>query len=121
MCFRAFEEAWRAASAARVVACMAADGEVGVRLFGPPFHARWTRMKPAQALRALGTYFSGLRKGPALRDVTPRDSPAEVRLYEFSYRAHKQDETTTLLRVALSYDADRNRHGLASLLEKDRP
>lgn len=121
ICFGAFERAWRAASATRVVACMQDAGEVSVRLYGPPFRARWSRMKSAQARRALAEYFEGLRSGPELRDVTPRNSPEEVRLYEFTYRAAKADEATTLLSVSLSYDAKSNTHALASIAEKDLP
>jgi hypothetical protein len=119
--FAAFERAFEARSAADVAGLVADEGEVRVRLLGPPFSGKESRMKPAQAKRALGEWFDALQEGPTLSDVTAAEGPRCVRLYECTYRVRKSNATTTLLQVTVGKEGAASRCTLSSIVEKDRP
>jgi len=119
--FAAFERAFEARSAAAVAALVADEGEVRVRLLGPPFSGKESRMKAAQAKRALGEWFESLQEGPTLADVTAAEGPRCVRLYECTYRVRKSNATTTLLQVTVGKEGAASRCTLSSIVEKDRP
>jgi hypothetical protein len=119
--FAAFQRAFEARSGAEVAALVAQSGEVRVLLLGAPFSGKESRMKPAQAKRALGEWFESLQEGPTLSDVSAAEGPRCVRLYECTYRVRKSNATTTLLQVTVAKEGAASRCTLSSIVEKDRP
>lgn len=113
--FDAFTKAWTAGSADGVVATMAPKGGVRFDLLAYPLAGKARTMKPKQARATLKAYFKRLG-GIALVDKTPKRSPANVRIYEYSYKPTGESKRTTRLQVQLKQDGN-GRWVLASVNE----
>ena len=88
-------------------------------LLAYPLSGKTRSMRPKQARASLKAYFHRIR-GIALKDITPRKSPASVRLYEFTYTPERENARTTRLHIQLT----RDRKGpwvLASVTESVKP
>ena len=118
-CFGQVRAAWLAASPGDVVSCMQSDGTVTLQLLAWPLSGKARVMKPEQAEATLKAYFKKL-SGLALADVTPRRSPENLRLYEYTCKPEGENARTTHLQVQLRRD-DERRWVLASITESPRP
>ena len=110
---------WRAGSATAVVSAMHHNRMTRFTLLCYPLSGKTCNMRPKQARVSLKTYFLRI-KGIRLKDVTPRTSPASVRLYEFTYTPEREDVRTTRLHIQLA----RDRKGpwvLTSVTESAKP
>ncbi len=117
--FAAFEAAWRARSAESLAKVMEPKQAVAFRLDARPFNGKSRSMRPKQALSTLKQYFKGVSV-ETLKDVTPKRSPANVRLYDYTYKPTGASRQTTRLSVQLKQD--RNRLWvLASVTESPKP
>ena len=76
--FARFAAAWTARSADSVVGCMEPKGKVIFSLFSYPFSGKPRVMGPKQARETLKIYFKRITSA-ALKDVTPKKSPKNVR------------------------------------------
>ncbi len=118
-CFLRFKNAWTARSQTSVVDCMQPKGKVLFTLFAYPLSGKARLMGPEQAKETLKTYFKKVTS-VSLKDVTPKKSPKNVRLYEYTYRATGKNARTTHLQVKLKQDPKRL-WVLASVNESARP
>lgn len=117
--FALFEAAWEARSAVSICACIEDRGKVIFSLFAYPLSGKVRVMGPEQAKEALKIYFRRIAY-VALKDVTPKRSPKNVRLYEYAYKASRENARTTHLQVKLKQDKNRQ-WVLASVTESARP
>jgi len=117
--FAAFEGAWKARSPATIVGCMEPKGSVLVQLMAYPLSGKARSMKPEQAKATLKAYFKKV-SSVKLKDVSPKKSPENVRLYEYTYKPAGENARTTHLRVQLKQDKNRL-WVLASLTESAKP
>ena len=113
--FARFARAWQTRSPKAVVAGMDPRGSARFTLFGYPLSGKSRSMKPAQARAASLSYFKRI-SAIRLRDVTARKTPANVRLYEYTYKPAGENARTTHLQVQLKRDRKR-RWVLASVTE----
>ena len=104
--FASFEAAWRAGSADDLTACMEADGTVTFTLLAYPLSGKSRSMKPEQAKATLKAYFKRV-SSVELVDVSPKKSPSNIRLYEYTYKPAGENARTTHLRVQLKQDKNR--------------
>ena len=104
--FAEFAKAWQAGSSDGVARCMEAKQAVSFKLLAYPLSGKARSMRPEQARATLKAYFKRL-SGLALKDVTPKRSPASVRIYEYSYRPAGQNSQKTRLQVQLKQDRNR--------------
>ena len=98
--FTAFESAWRGGNAAGVAALMSPTGTARYTLLAYPLSGKSRSMKPAQTRVSLAAYFKRLA-GIQLRDRTPKEGPASVRIYDFSYKPARENTRTTRLLVQM--------------------
>lgn len=117
--FAIFEGAWKGRDPAKIVGCMEAKGTATFKLLAYPLSGKSRNMKPEQAKATLKTYFKKV-SSVALKDVSPKKSPKNVRLYEYTYKPAKENARTTHLRVQLKQDKNRL-WVLASLTESAKP
>ncbi len=117
--FVSFEAAWKSRSPARIVGCMEPKGTMLVQLMAYPLSGKARSMKPEQAKAALKAYFKKV-SSVKLKDVSPKKSPKNVRLYEYTYKPAGENARTTHLRVQLKQDKNRQ-WVLASLTESAKP
>lgn len=117
--FAAFESAWTAGSPEKITACMEPKGTVTFTLLAYPLSGKARSMKPEQAKATLKAYFKKV-SGVALKDVSPKRSPKNVRLYEYTYKPAGENARTTHLRVQLKQDKNRL-WVLASVTESAKP
>lgn len=111
--------AWQAGSFEGVARAMEAKGAVSFRLLAAPFSGKARSMRPEQARASLKAYFKQL-SGLRLVDVTPKRSPASVRLYDYTYKQDGENARTTRLHVQLKQDGNRL-WVLASVTESPKP
>ncbi len=104
--FSAFEGAWKSRSAVKVTGCMEPKGTVTFQLLAYPLSGKARSMKPKQAQATLKAYFKKV-SSVKLKDVSPKKSPKNVRLYEFTYKPAGENARTTHLRVQLKQDKKR--------------
>lgn len=117
--FLRFQSAWSTRSIESVIGCMEPKGKVLFTLFGYPLSGKARMMGPEQAKESLKAYFKKITT-VALKDVTPKKSPKNVRLYEYTYKATGENARTTHLQVKLKQDPKRL-WVLASVTESTRP
>ena len=117
--FARFSAAWSARSTASVVGCVEPKGKVIFRLFAYPLSGKVHLMGPEQAKETMKIYFKRITS-VALKDVTPKKSPKNVRLYEYTYKAARESPRTTHLQVKLKQDKKRL-WVLASVTESAKP
>ena len=117
--FAAFEKAWKARSAVNLTACMDPKGTVTFTLLSYPLSGKAKSMKPEQAKATLKTYFKRV-SSVGLKNVTPKKSPKNIRLYEYTYKPTGENARTTHLRVQLKQDKNRL-WVLASVTESAKP
>ncbi len=117
--FATFEGAWKGRDEAKIVACMETKGTATFKLLAYPLSGKSRSMKPEQAKATLKTYFKKV-SSVSLKDVSPKKSPKNVRLYEYTYKPAKENARTTHLRVQLKQDKNRL-WVLASLTESAKP
>ena len=117
--FTAFSSAWTGKSYEKVAGCLGTKGTATFQLLEYPLSGRARSMKPAQARQTLKVYFKKL-SGVALRDVTPKRSPANVRLFDYTYTWAGKNARTTRLHVRLKQDKKRQ-WVLASVTESPKP
>jgi len=114
-----FETAWKAASADDLTACMEEEGTVTFTLLAYPLSGKSRSMKPEQAKATLKAYFKRV-SSIQLEDVSPKKSPENIRLYEYTYKPAGENARTTHLRVQLKQDKNRL-WVLASVTESVKP
>lgn len=117
--FAAFESGWKARSPDKITACMEAKGTVTFTLLAYPLSGKARSMKPEQAKATLKAYFKKV-SGVALKNVSPKRSPKNIRLYEYTYKPAGENARTTHLRVQLKQDKNRL-WVLASVTESAKP
>ncbi|MDJ0522954.1 MAG: hypothetical protein QNJ90_12870 [Planctomycetota bacterium] len=117
--FGIFEAGWKARSADKVTACMEPKGTVTFRLLAYPLSGKARSMKPEQAKATLKAYFKKV-SSVALKNVSPKKSPKNIRLYEYTYKPAGENARTTHLRVQLKQDKNRL-WVLASVTESAKP
>lgn len=104
--FIRFVAAWRAGSAKAVAAGMDGRGTARFTLFCYPLSGKPRSMKPAQAKASLKSYFKRV-SAIRLKDITARKTPANVRLYEYTYKPAGENTRTTHLQVQFKRDRKR--------------
>ena len=113
--FDAFATAWQGGAHDKVTALMEPKKAVSFLLLAYPLAGKSRSMRPEQASATLKAYFKRLSV-TSLKDVTPKRSPATVRIYEFTYKPTGKQKRTTRLQVRLKQDGKR-RWVLASVTE----
>lgn len=101
--FAELVKAWQAGSSEGVARCMEVKQAVSFRLLAYPLSGKARSMRPAQARATLKAYFKRL-SSIGLKDVTPKRSPASVRIYEYTYRPAGKNTQKTRLQVQLKQD-----------------
>lgn len=117
--FAAFEGGWTARSVDQITGCMEPKGTVTFTLLSYPLSGKARSMKPEQAKAMLKAYFKRV-SAIALKDVSPKKSPKNIRLYEYTYKPAGENARTTHLRVQLKQDKNRL-WVLASVTESAKP
>lgn len=110
--------AWSGRSSEGVAKAMEAKATVSFRLLAYPLSGKTRSMKPEQARATLKEYFKRIG-GVSLKDVTPKRSPASVRIYDYTYKPVGESKRTTRLHVQLKQDGKRQ-WVLASVSESRR-
>jgi hypothetical protein len=104
--FTAFSTAWSGGAAGAVAGCLQARGNAWFRLLAYPLSGRARNMRSEQARATLKAYFKKIG-GVKLRDVTPKHSPSNVRLFDYTYKPAGENARTTRLHVQLKQDKKR--------------
>ncbi len=111
--------AWRAESSNLIADCIDAKGSATLQLLAYPLSGQARSMKPKQARAVLKAYFKRLSV-ETLLDVTPKLSPANVRLFDYTYKTDGKNTRTTRLHIQLKQDKNRL-WVLASVTESRKP
>ena len=117
--FAVFEAGWKARSPDQITKCMEPKGTVTFTLLAYPLSGKARSMKPEQAKATLKAYFKKV-SAVALKNVSPKKSPKNIRLYEYTYKPAGENARTTHLRVHLKQDKNRL-WVLASVTESAKP
>ena len=117
--FGVFESGWRARSADSITGCKDAKGTVTFKLLAYPLSGKSRNMKPEQAKATLKAYFKRV-SAVGLKNISPKKSPKNIRLYEYTYKPAGENARTTHLRVQLKQDKNRL-WVLASVTESAKP
>ncbi len=117
--FGVFESGWKARSEDTITGCMDPKSTVTFRLLAYPLSGKSRNMKPEQAKATLKAYFKRV-SAVGLKNISPKKSPKNIRLYEYTYKPTGENARTTHLRVQLKQDKNRL-WVLASVTESAKP